>query len=395
MFRHLQISSAGERRLVGCVDAVLGAGATVTKLLPRRPAPAEPRRLLLLRLERIGDFLMTLGALAAVRRRAPAARIDLVVGSWNGPLARLVSDVDECETLDAPWLARGQAGATVGELVGRALGWRRHGYDLAVNFEPDIRSNALLALSGAARRVGYRSGGGGALLTSVCDFDSRAHSAENARRLIDVALPPIDATSAGGEPDTTRLTVPEPARQHAETVLAGAPRPLVGVHASGGRPVKQWDAARFGETASRLARRHGATIVLTGTDADRVLVDAVRTALPADVRAIDLAGGLDLVQLAAVLERLDLLVTGDTGPMHLAAAVGTPIVAIFGPSDPARWGPLARSARVVSTELWCRPCNRIRLPPTRCTGRTPDCLASVEVDDVCRAAADLLRAGRV
>jgi lipopolysaccharide heptosyltransferase II len=392
MFDYLQIYDPLERRLVGCADVALRAGAAVARLRPRRPAPAEPRRVLLLRLERIGDLLMTLGALAAVRRRAPAAEIDLVVGGWNEALARLIPDVDRCETLDAPWLARGPAGATAGELVGRARGWRQRGYDLAINFEPDLRSNALLALSGAPRRVGFRSGGGGALLTHACDYDPRAHTAANARRLVGLALPPVEASPAPDGPDGPRLAVPEEARQRAEAILSGARRPLVGVHASGGRPVKQWEPGRFGEVAARLARLHAATIVLTGTEGDRPLVDAVKAGLPPKMSVMDLAGRLDIVDLAAVLERLDLVVTGDTGPMHLAAAVGTPLVAIFGPSDPARWGPLSRSARIVCTELWCRPCNRIRLPPDRCAGVTPDCLSGVEVDDVYRAAEDLLGA---
>jgi len=271
MFNYLQIYDPSERRLVGCADVVLRAGAAVARLRPRRPAPAEPRRVLVLRLERIGDFLMTLDALAAVRRRAPTARIDLVVGSWNEALARLVPDIDRCESLDAPWLARGATGARVGELVGRARGWRRRGYDLAVNFEPDIRSNALLALSGAPRRVGFRSGGGGALLTQACDYDPRAHTAANARRLVDVALPEAGASPARGTPDGTRLAVPENARQRARTLLSSARRPLVGVHASGGRPVKQWEPGRFGEAAARLARSDLATIVLTGAEADRPL----------------------------------------------------------------------------------------------------------------------------
>jgi len=393
MFNYLQIYRPSERRLVGCADAALRAGAAVARLRPRRPAPAEPRRVLLLRLERIGDFLMTLGAIAAARRRAPSAEIDLVVGSWNEALARLAPGVDRCETLDAPWLARGQAGATLGALVGRARGWRRHGYDLAINFEPDIRSNALMALSGAPRRVGFRSGGGGPLLTDACDYDPTSHSAANARRLVDLALPRVEAspTLESTERDVPRLELPDEARRRAEALLSSARRPLVGVHASGGRPVKQWEPGRFGEVAARLARLHAATIVLTGTEGDRALVDAVKAGLPAEVSVMDLTGRLDVVDLAAVLERLDLFVTGDTGPMHLAAAVGTPIVAIFGPSDHARWGPLTPSARILTTELWCRPCNRIRLPPERCTGVTPDCLVGIEVEDVCRAAGELLR----
>ncbi len=100
---------------------------------------------------------------------------------------------------------------------------------------------------------------------------------------------------------------------------------------------------------------------------------------------VDVAGELDLPGLAALLSRLDLLVTGDTGPMHLAAAVGTPTVAVFGPSDPVRYAPRDAMHQVVRIDLPCSPCNRIRLPPERCTGHTPDCLAGVDVEMVYRA----------
>jgi len=110
-------------------------------------------------------------------------------------------------------------------------------------------------------------------------------------------------------------------------------------------------------------------------------------------RVVDLSGA-GLLTVAAVLERLDLFVTGDTGPMHLAHAVGTPIVAVFGPSDPARYAPRGLRDRVVRIDLPCSPCNRIRRPPARCTGHTPDCLSGVDTAAVLAAIDDVLAEGR-
>jgi ADP-heptose:LPS heptosyltransferase len=163
------------------------------------------------------------------------------------------------------------------------------------------------------------------------------------------------------------------------------------LHASGGRPIKQWHPARFGEAVGQLAAALGAAVVLTGTREDRPLVDAARAALPAGTPAIDLAGPLDLLMLAAVLRRLAIYVTGDTGPMHLAAAMGTPLVAVFGVSDPARYAPLAPHRRIVRIDLPCSPCNRVRLPPERCRGHVPDCLEGIGAGMVAQAGFDLLR----
>ncbi len=396
MFDHLQIDDRRERWLVGCADAVLGI-ATAAGWRRSRLASPEPQRILVLRLERIGDLVMTLPALAALRTHAPGAQIDLVVGSWNEPLARLIREVDRYEILDAPWLARGDSADGWANLVRRARTWRRRAYDLAINFEPDIRSNLLMALSGAPRRVGFASRGGGALLTHAHEYDPSAHTTENARRLV-AALPTRDALAHSREAGRVRdgrLGLPADACGRAAALLAGPdgarPARLVGIHASGGRPVKQWPPARFGEVAAHLAHTHGAVIVLTGAPSDRRMVDEVKAALPADVATRDLVGRVDLAELAATIAQLDLLVTGDTGPMHLADAVGTPVVAVFGPSDPARWGPRSASARVVRAGWWCSPCNRIRRPPRRCTAGTPDCLANVEVEAVCRAADEALQ----
>jgi ADP-heptose:LPS heptosyltransferase len=100
------------------------------------------------------------------------------------------------------------------------------------------------------------------------------------------------------------------------------------------------------------------------------------------------------VALAGLLQRLDLFISSDTGPMHLAAAVGTPIVALFGPSDPRRYGPIAERHTVIRVDLWCSPCGQVRLPPERCRGHVPDCMDAVTVERVVAAATALIEGQR-
>jgi heptosyltransferase II len=428
VFRHLQIYEPRERALVGLADAGLTVASALASALSVvrarvRPARSEarpagpPRRILLLRLERIGDLLMSAPAIAAVRAFAPDATIDLVVGSWNASIARLIPGIDRVETLDAAWLARGSAGAVgMRGLIARARTWRTRDYDLAINFEGDIRSHLLLALSGAPERAGFTMAGGGPLLTRPFEFNPREHTTANAWRLVrdlfgmlGVAAPRVNMSSAavldppaptgGRERDARaarasaslpfRLELPALARERAAAIVGRETR-VIGLHVSGGRAIKQWPPARFADAAGRLARELDATLLLTGSPGDRALVDEVRAALPNDVAVIDLCGEIDLPILGAVLERCRLFITGDTGPMHLAAAVGTPIVAVFGPSIPARYAPIASPHRIVRIDLPCAPCNRIRLPPQRCQGHTPDCLEGVTADMVVTAGRDLI-----
>ena len=407
MFDELQIDDRRERRLVGLADLALAPFGDIGRWRAR-PDAAAARRVLLFRLERIGDLLMTLDALAMLRERLPDAELRLVVGSWNADLARLVPAIDAVETLDVPWLSRGGERVAPARLAAGIAGWRRRRFDLAINFEPDIRSNALVAASGAARRVGYASRGGGAFLTEAAAYDERLHVAANACRLVEratagvrhtraSAAAPEPATTSGRErrpaPDSARtLRVPAESHARAARLLAAHDRrgPLVGLNPGAGRKVKEWPPERFARTAADLAASHHATIVLLGSAAERPLGEAVKRRLGGDVRLIDLVGRAPLVDLAAVLARIQVLVTGDTGPMHVAAAVGTPVVGIFGPTDPVRYAPLLSRSAVVHADLWCRPCHRTRRPPARCRHGTPDCLTGVGTDRVAAAVGSLL-----
>lgn len=376
----LQIYDRRERALVTAADVVLSPLKWIRR---RGPWPA-PSRILLLRLERIGDLLMAREAIADVQRAWPDASIDLAVGSWNLPLARLLPGINAIHVADVPWLARDGAGDRWPALVAKARAWGRQRHDLVINFEPDVRSNALAWLARGRRRAGYWTGGGGAFLTDSLAYDPARHVSDNARALV---------SSVSGQPALDTLPAPlspsTDARARAKSRLEQASRPLIGVHVAGGRPSKQWHLTRFADTAREVSRRHGGTIVLTGTPQDRVMTDAVIAAL-GGVPHVDLAGSLPLDELAGVLAELDVLITGDTGPMHLAASVGTPVVALFGPSEPGRYGPRGSPHRIIRVDLPCSPCGQVRLPPERCRGKVPDCMDGIQVRAVAEAVSELL-----
>jgi ADP-heptose:LPS heptosyltransferase len=225
----------------------------------------------------------------------------------------------------------------------------------------------------------------------------------NGVRLVSAALgervdddPPMEGRDAASRLPRSALTIPASAIEEAGRLLSrtdarqdGAP--LVGLHVGAGRAIKEWPVARMAEIGSWAARELGAALVLTGGRGDQAAAQRLQDAL-APAAVINLAGAAGLLPLAAVLSRLVLFVTPDTGPMHLAATVGTPLVAVFGPSSPDRWGPLSRRCAVVRIDLPCSPCNRIRDPPARCLGHTPDCLEGIAAGRVIEAAKSVLRA---
>ena len=382
----LNISDPRERLLVRAADFALAPA----RLRRRRRPRSAPRSVIAFRLERIGDLLMTLPALAELRAAAPSAEIDLVVGSWNADLARAIPGIHAVEVLDARWLARGARGQTVGAMVRAARRWTDRRYDVAVNFEPDIRSNLVTAAAGARFTAGFASGGGGPLLDLSLPFDTSAHTSDNLVALTRAVTRGWSDAPAAAD---GRLLIPADERERAAGRLAGLRPPIVAMHVSGGRPIKQWPVERFADVGRWLVNQRHASLVLTGGSEDRASNALVCTQIH-PVPALDVSG-LSLVEAAAILERCDLIVTGDTGPMHLAHAVGTPVVAIFGPSDPQRYAPRGVRDRLVRIDLPCAPCNRIRQPPARCVRdlqnqRPPDCLSGVSVASVTAAIDDAL-----
>jgi ADP-heptose:LPS heptosyltransferase len=313
------------------------------------------------------------------------------VGRWSAEIARS-APVDEVLVWSAPWAGRAdEGGQGVLALARQARALRSRRPDLAIDLQGDIRALLLMRLTGARLRVGYANTGGASLLTHVVPLDETLPWPEQNRRAVAVAL--------GDRPPAARSDPLRDAdREFATRLLASlglaARQPLVGIHPSGGRGVKQWDVTRWGVVAARLQREFGATVLVTGTAADAPLARAL--ARPLEKAPVDLTGRLSPRELLALVERLDLFLSPDTGPMHMACAVGTPSVSVFGPSDPVRYfsgGDGSSGSRhvVVRQELWCSPCNLIRNPPAECAGpEPPECLQLVTVEAVYREAARLL-----
>ena len=392
-----RVYDARERFALGLLDLPGRAAAAVRRGLGRgrEPSPIDAgalRDVLVLRLDRIGDVLMSLPALHDLRRALPHARIRLAVGQWSQDAAKS-APVDELLLWSAPWAGRRDEGAdTVAGL------WRKSGalsgLDLALDLQGDVRASALLWRTRAPLRVGYANTGGAYLLTHVVPLDETISWVEQNRRAVAQVVGP-----ATGPP---RLgTLADEARAEGERLVAGLglgeARPRVGIHPGGGRRVKQWPADRWGAVGARLQRDFGARIVITGSVADRELCAAVAAGLPEP--AADLTGRLSLREMMALVSVLDLLLSPDTGPMHMACALGTPSVSVFGPSDPLRYfsGADHDPARhlAVRAELWCSPCNLIRKPPAECAGPAPpECLRLVSEEQVFSRAVALLRPGR-
>jgi len=387
-----RVTAPGERLAV----SLAGFGARIAAPFLPRAATEPPKDVLVLRLDRIGDVLMSLPALAALRRALPEARIRLAVGEWSREVARDAA-VDEVLIWNAPWVGRADEGAFDAPALYRSARALRHrSPDLAIDLQGDLRSIWLMAATGARSRVGYANTGSAALLTTVVELDENINFVEQNYRAIETAL-------GVALPRDSFVWLGEERRSRGRSFLSEAleaeglrPQgPLVGLHPGAGRTIKEWPLDRFITLGQRLIDERHATLVLTGSKSEAPKAAAIQKGLSGPV--LDLSGQLGLGGLAEAMSAFDAFVSGDTAAMHFACALGLPSVTIFGPSDPGRYfsgGELgfgSRSHIALSPDLWCCPCNLIRRPPEECEAASaPECLLGISVDQVFEATADLL-----
>lgn len=324
-------------------------------------SPRQPRRILIIKPSSLGDIVHALPVLAGLRAAYPQAHIAWLVGKSFAPLLEGHPLLDEAISFDrrhyGRMLRNWQAAADFVRFL-RAL--RRRRFDLVVDLQGLIRSGFLSWASGARSRVGFaaaREFGWAFYSRRVSVEPGVSHAVEKnlcvARALgLSVASPAFPLGLRPEELDAAR-----------ELLSRAAGRPLdafVAVLPGARWETKRWPPRRFGELLGRLRAAGYPPCVLLGGPEDQPLSSSICGACPADV--IDLIGRTSLRQLSALLAQANLVICHDSGPMHLAAALGRPLVAIFGPTDARRTGPYCRTARVVSLPLACSPCRRRRCP---------------------------------
>lgn len=293
------------------------------------------RSIVVARTDRLGDFLLTLPVFGSLRAAWPEARIGAIVSEANAELAAAVEGVDAVHA----W-RRGQERRLAAEL-------REAGYETALVLFNKTPVNRALARAGIARRVGPASKLAQVWLTERLRqrrAEGRKHEADcNLDLLAPLGVPPL-----AGAPSAIRL--PEPARERAERILSErglAGRPFAILHPGHGGSALPWRSARYAELADRLVDA-GVGVLLTGGPGEEALLE--KAAARAARRPPTYVGAEGLLVFAAVVARAGVLVSASTGPMHLAAALGAPVVSLFCPRFaclPSRWGPRTEKASVL------------------------------------------------
>lgn len=335
----------------------------------------------------IGDLILASKGIRSIRRGYPEAEIHLLTSTDAAPVARNYPYIDRVWSFPIRELRsdKGHSLAVLG-LIRRL---REIRYRMAVNLYSVASAAGVLKMGllfqaiRAEQKVGHDRYGFGLFLTSrvAADTFENRHFAE---ALTSVAI------AAGGIPDGEGNDIfwDRGAEERWSPLFRGgngaSGRPVVGIHPGSDQPLKRWAPERYSLVADGLAETEGARIVLLGGPSETQIAGTIAQGMRHE--AVNLAGKMSLDDLSYVISGLDLLVTNDSGPMHIGAAAGTPLVALFGPSMPEQFGPCAPPdrCRLVSHAIDCRPCSQDGCPRPRCM----EIISPEEVSGKCR---ELLR----
>ncbi len=329
-------------------------------------------KVLIVRLGALGDIVHAIPVAVALRRAWPTARIDWLVSARHRDILDLVP------VLDNRVAVNDRGGATGGLPLRAAVSAvRRTGYDVALDLQGLIKSALLARASGARRVIGFtapyaREGVASWFYTERYDPGGEGlFASSETRHVVRINLGIV--TMLGVEPGEPAFAIEAPSSPAVDAAIAEAGGRFALLNTGAAWPNKRWPAPRLGALAGELWRRRGLrSIVLWGPSerplADEVVATAGGAALAAPPTTI--------ADVAALARRAAVMVSGDTGPTHIASAVGTPLVGIFGPTRPERNGPLGRDDLSVSRAAVCR-CHHLR----QC--RQPRmCLLDIEVAEV-------------
>ena len=304
----------------------------------------------------IGDAVMNLPAVAAVRKTFPLARISVLARPWVAELFRICPDVDEVILLDSSGI---HAGITGKLRIAKEL--RHHRFDIAILLQNAMEAAIIACLAGIPVRAGYNSDGRGILLTHAVKRTKAIRGVHQIDYYLEM-VKSLGCQSAGRE---IHLRPGKDYDLLAERLCneygMEDNRPLVGV-APGATygPAKRWFPERFAAAADRLIDDFSVRVILFGSSGDRESADAV--ADRARHTLINLAGKTDLKEAIALIGRCSLFITNDSGLMHVASALDIPTIAIFGSTNPVTTSPVGANSVVLYRGVSCSPCLKKRCP---------------------------------
>ena len=338
--------------------------------------PENPERILIRSTNWIGDAIMTTPAIRTMRRNFPDAEITLLALPWVADLFCACPHIDHIFLYDKTGRHQGLSGKL--KLASDLRGKR---FALTFLLQNAFEAALITTLARIPVRAGYITDGRRFLLTH--GVDKRPDI--GARHQVHYYQEMLQGLGLTPGPDTLELYLDPDAVQEAGVLLGKAGQPLIGLNPGAAYgPAKRWPAKKYGQLGARLAAATGGLIVVFGTDADGEAAREISAIVGESV--LNLCGKTSLGVALACIDRCRVFITNDSGLMHVAAALKTPLVAVFGSTDHVATGPYSEQAAVIRTTLECSPCMK-----THCPHGHYQCMEQIGVNEVMQAALDLLK----
>lgn len=347
--------------------------------------PRHPKKILVRSTNWIGDAVMTTPAVRTIRENFPESEITLLVHPWVSDVFRYSPRVDRLLMYEKKGRHKGLKGML--QLAGEL---RQEQFDCAILLQNAFEAALITLVAGIPVRAGYTTDGRGLLLThgvhKVTELNKKHEIHYYQRIMQGLGLKPavneLELFIPGDQIDAAKGRIEQLSGERMGT------EPLIGFNPGAAfGPAKRWPAEKYAELARMICARLDGRIVLFGSSADKgTAADIITLAGSAASRMIDLTGATTLIEAMALIGECDVFVTNDSGLMHVAAALHTPLVAIFGSTDHIATGPYADNAVVIRKPLPCSPCKKAHCPEKHFR-----CMKLIDSDEVFAAVERILK----
>ena len=346
--------------------------------------PEDVKEILVIRTAYIGDVVMTLPMLKPLKQLYPEANVTFLTSSASRELFKNHPHVNEILVYDAFWFYPKKFFSALRKYFSFLKILRAKKYDLVVEARGDIRDIFALAyMARAAYKVSYSFGGGGYLLNHVVAFKQIKHK-------VDYHIDIVKSLGGHVEGIEWGLSLSNDESRNVKLLLKensiSSSDLAVGLHPGGRKELKCWSPDRFVEVADYLIQNYDAKVVFSGSEKDKEIIKSITSRMIS--RATDLAGQTNLRLLIGLIDNYDLFICNDTAPLHIASAMKTPVVAIFGPSKSIETAPYGNINCVVEKDFPCRySCDE-----NVCLNDVHnECMKEIKTEDVLEATKKVLR----
>ena len=340
------------------------------------PKDFAPKRILVVKLDHLGDVLLATPVFSNLSRAYPDAELHALAGAWSRVVLEKHPNVHKVLEYNSPAFCRTGPPTSLKQTFQLYRALRRQKYDLMVALRSDWRTVCFALLRVAPKRLDRAT----LQVTNKLGV-ARFTGVHETTRNLDV----LDKAGVPTPIKTTTFSITAENKKWTSNFLTAhqidQERPLIAIHPGSPVPLKRWMPERYAELADWLIARKHAKILFVGVADEMPIITEIQWLMQAE--AINVAGKTTLTQLASILHTCNLFIGNDSGPMHLAAAVGTATIGLYGPGDPTRFGPVGTKCQIIQRKQDCPPCTG-----TTCRFGKDGCMSKIQVDDVIQTLED-------